>query len=446
MIVRKFGGTSVKDATAIRQVGSIVAGKQGKCLVVASALSGVTNELVRLLELFSDRDFGKSAPLIASLRERHLSLANELGVVEECRETIEEKCRFLGLVAHSVDILGETTPKTKDLVLSTGELLSSCIIFQYLSKKGNPAGYADPSSILKTDAHFNEAEVDWDETEIAVKSILDPLFSRHDLVVTGGFVGSDSQGRITTLGRGGSDYSAAIFASVLGAEKLEIWTDVPGILTCDPRMVKEAVTVSEVSYEEASELAFFGAKVLHPKTIFPAIKANIPVYVLDTFRPGSAGTKIVAATHTGKSIKAIAFRKNITVINITSNRMLGAYGFLSKVFQVFDSHRTSVDLVSTSEVSISCTIDSLVSIDAITRDLEKFGTVQVFREKAIIAAIGEGVRDSSGIASRFFTALKGINISLVTMGASEINLSIVVDENELETAVRQLHQEFFSSR
>jgi aspartate kinase len=269
------------------------------------------------------------------------------------------------------------------------------------------------------------------------------MFKDHDYIITGGFVGSDSTGRTTTLGRGGSDYSAAIFASLLHAERLEIWTDVDGILTADPRMIPEARLVQDVTYAEASELAYFGTKVLHPKTIFPSVEQNIPVCVMNTFHPDNSGTRILAKLNKGQGIKAITFRKNITLINIHSNRMLGAFGFLANVFEVFKKHTTPVDLVSTSEVSISVTIDSNEYLDRIIEDLSRIATTSVYSDKAIISAIGEGIRGDSGIAARFFAALDGIEISLVTMGASEINLSIVVNGDSLERAIRNLHFEFF---
>jgi aspartate kinase len=443
MKVMKFGGTSVKDATLIRQVEQILKQQNEPVLIVVSAVSGVTNLLVSILDSLNKKDFTGGRELITRVDHIHTGISADLGVSERCSGTILRYISLLNKVSESIEILGEITPKTKDLVMATGELLSAKIIFEYLRKKEFPVIFADPGKILITDNHFNEADVVWEATRVEINSTLAPIFEKHQFVITGGFTGTSTEGHITTLGRGGSDYSAAIFASLLKADSLEIWTDVDGILTCDPRIVSNARYVPEVTYAEASELAYFGAKVLHPKTIFPAVQADIPVYVRNTFNPGFPGTRIVSSQYPGKSIKAIAFRKNITLINITSNRMLGAYGFLAKVFQVFDLFRTPVDLISTSEVSISCTIDNTLSLDAITKALSEISTVQVFHDKAIISAIGEGIRSSKGMALRFFSVLQEFNISLVTMGASEINLSIVLDSVNLDPSLKALHKEFF---
>ena len=439
----KFGGTSVKEAEAIKRVENIVSPQESKVLIVVSALSGVTNKLVEIISCLDKKTFNKAFLIINELELRHKELAEKLNVSSACAQDTETKISFLNKIVDSVDILGEVTLKTKDLILSTGELLSSSIIYQFFVSRGFSIAYADPRGILKTVPLYGETEVDWGSSEEAVNNHLSPLFHQHHFIITGGYVGSDNQGKTTTLGRGGSDYSAAIFASLLHAERLEIWTDVDGILTAEPRMIPHARLVKDVTYAEASELAYFGAKVLHPKTIFPSIEQNIPVYVMNTFHPENNGTRIMAQLQNGNKIKAITFRRNITIINIQSNRMLGAYGFLSQVFEVFNRHETSVDLVSTSEVSISVTIDNQNHIEELRHDLERISTVAVYPEKAILSAIGEGIREDSGIAARFFTALNGINVSLVTMGASEINLSIVVDEDDLENAVKLLHLEFF---
>lgn len=445
MKVMKFGGTSVKDAEAIRRVENIVKSQAGGVLVVVSALAGVTNDLVKIIAHLEVKKFEDAKDIAMALEARHLKLSNDLGIVMSCDTYIKQEASFLLQIIESVDILGEITPKTKDLILSRGELLSSRIIYQYLKSRGYSIGYSDPRISMRTMIQHGECDVDWSASQKTMSKLVAPMFLDHAFVITGGYVGMNEQGDTTTLGRGGSDYSAAVFASLLRAERLEIWTDVDGIMTSDPRMIPSAQLVSDVTYAEASELAYFGAKVLHPKTIFPSVEQNIPVYVMNTFKPEITGTRIVAKLDMGNSIKAIAFRKGITIINIQSNRMLGAFGFLSKVFEVFNHHETSVDLVSTSEVSISVTIDNLERVDLISRDLEKISNVTIFKEKAIVSIIGEGMREECGIAAKFFTALEGINISLVTMGASEINLSIVVDEKDLHTAVERLHLVFFET-
>jgi aspartate kinase len=298
--------------------------------------------------------------------------------------------------------------------------------------------------LVKTDDNYSEAEVNFELTEKLLRDQLGSSLKGASVIVCGGFIGSNSRNSVTTLGRGGSDYSAAVVARCIGAERLEIWTDVDGIMTCDPRIISQAKPLKEVSYLEAAELAYFGAKVIHPKTIFPAVNAGIPVFVLNSYNPGSEGTLIRNSVEHTNKIKAIAFRRNITVINITSNRMLGAYGFLAKVFEVFLRHETSVDLVTTSEVSVSLSIDNDKNLDRIVESLSQFARLDVFRRRAVISAVGEGIRNTSGIAARFFGVLKGINVSMISFGASEINLSIIVEEQDLEDAVKLLHSEFFA--
>jgi aspartate kinase len=446
MQVIKFGGTSVKDAKAINQAVEIIKEKDGKTAIVVSAFATVTNNLESALEAIENHDFKSAKKLIDTVSALHYKIAEDLKLGQNVIDYIYNKIEELGKYVTSIEILGEVTPRSRDLVLSVGELLSSYIIFNVLLYKGVSIRYLDPRSLIVTNSRFTRAEVMDDLTEENVSKVCGDIFKNHDLIITGGFVAADEIGRTTTLGRGGSDLTAAILASVLNADLLEIWTDVPGIMTSDPRVAKLAKIINEISYTEAAELAFFGAKVLHPKTIAPAVKKNIPVFVRDTFNPDFPGTKIVDLRSNKKMVKAIAFRKGIYVINITSNRMLGAYGFLNKVFDIFKKYETSVDLVATSEVSISCTIDDDRNIKQIREELKQFSIVTVKKEMAIICAVGEGIRNTAGIAARFFGVLKGINIAMVSVGASEVNLSIVISEKSLDQAVNLLHDEFFSGK
>ncbi len=446
MRVMKFGGTSVKDAAAIERLSLIAESREGGLLIVVSALSGVTNSLVSIIGLLDSGSHGEIGQITESIRERHMALAEKLDVKSETESFIRAECESLKQIALASEILGEVSPKAKGLILSKGEKLSSFIIFNALKRKRHSISHVDAAKILKTNSNFNEAEVDFAATAEALQNEAVPLFRQSRIVITGGFYGSDSTGRITTLGRGGSDYSAAVFASLLKASTLEIWTDVDGILTSDPRMIPNARLIKEVTYTEASELAFFGAKVLHPKTIYPAVQQNIPVYVLNSFKPEGHGTKILDIPDAPRMLKAIAFRKGITVINVHSNRMLGTYGFLSKVFDIFNQYRTPVDIVTTSEVSISLTIDDESRMASIISELEKFAAVSIYRDKALICMVGEGIRDTAGIASRFFGVLQGINISMVSVGASEVNISVIIDSSLLEQAVRLLHEEFFGDK
>lgn len=451
MKVLKFGGTSVQNALAIKRVYDIIRSENGKQLIVVSAMSGVTNSLITILNLISESKSQDAVKLIQELRVRHLATADDLKISKFINKKINDTFDEIKSILIALDILGEVSPKSSDRIVSVGEDLSSFIIFHYFKIQADKnktrksrIKYFDSRDLIKTDENYTEAEVDLKETS---KAIRNQLMSNDDwdIALTQGFVAS-TKGRITTtLGRGGSDYSASIIASMINAHKLEIWTDVDGILTTDPRLVGKARLIKQLTYDEASELAYFGAKVLHPKTIYPAVSKKIPVFVLNTFFPDKSGTQIVNEKSGKRLIKAIAFRNGATIINIISNRMLGAYGFLSKVFEIFDHHQTSVDLVATSEVSISLTIDDDSKLNEIEFDLKKFAQVKVFRKMAIIAAVGEGIRDTAGIASRFFGVLNGINISMVSIGSSEINISIVVSEKDMERAVKLLHSEFLES-
>ncbi len=443
MKAAKFGGTSVKDAEALGKVLDIASREEDKTLIVVSALSGVTNLLTDIINFLRSGKAPKKA-VIDKLFDRHSDLAENLGITHEVNEFIDDKKYEFEQLIYALDTLGETSPKSMDMILSFGEMLSSNLIYHFLKKNGLKIAYLDARKIINTDAKHTEANIDLEKTTVKINNICVPLFDDFDMVITQGFIAADGENRTTTLGRGGSDYSASIIASIIGADTLDIWTDVDGILTSNPAIVDNTLLIKRLSYTEASELAFFGAKVLHPKTILPAVQKEIPVYIKNTFRSQLRGTEIKGFRSAKEIIKAVTFRKNISVINIYSNRMLGAHGFLSKVFEVFKKHETSVDVVTTSEVNISLTIDDDSHLDKIRAELDKFAEITVHPDLALIAVIGEGIKNTSGIGSRFFKAMEGINIYMISLGASEVNLSIVVSEDDVEKAVQLLHEEFFS--
>ena len=442
----KFGGTSVKDAVSIRRTIDIVKNRTNEStIVVVSAFAGITNKLVEITELISKRKSEEARNIIDEIRKIHLNTAKELDIYDLVVNFITEICDELGRVIYALDVIGEITGKSKDKIFAVGETLSSIVVAGYAKKIIPDTVHLDSKLLIRTDSNFTSAEVDFQTTNTLVLQSISALSSDRYIAICGGFIGSDKNGNTTTLGRGGSDYSAAVIAKCTSATSLEIWTDVDGILTSDPRMIPNAMLLREVSYIEAAELAYFGAKVLHPKTIYPAIESNIPVYVLNSYKPDGKGTLITKNSPFANMIKAIAFRRNITIINISSNRMLGAYGFLAKVFDVFLLNETSVDLVATSEVSISLTIDNDANLKDIIKDLSSFASIDIISNRAIISVVGEGIRDTSGIASKFFGAIGGVNISMISLGASEVNLSIVVSEDDLENAVKLLHKEFFEN-
>lgn len=441
----KFGGTSVRDASSILKIAEIYKSYNGKAVIVVSAPAGITNKLQQVVDLLKS---GMKKEAISKTEEIYLvfsDIISGLAVQKECVAFLSDTIKELNSIIKAIDIIGEVTPKSTAYILSRGEYLSSFIISKGLSAQGIECVHTDSRDVIKTDSNFMEAEVIDDLTASRVDSVVTTTLENYDLVVCGGFIGSNEKRETTILGRGGSDYTAAIIASSLKSDMLEIWTDVDGILTCDPKYVKSARLIKALSYKEAAELSYFGAKVLHPKTIRPAVDKGVPVIVKNTFKPNNPGTEILAEPPFGyKSIKSVSFRTGVTVINIESNRMLGAFGFLAKVFEIFKKYETSVDLVTTSEVSISLTIDKTAQLDAISAELREFSNVEIYDKKAIISAIGESIRDTIGISSKFFGALSGINISMISLGASEVNLSIIVSEDDLEAALNALHDEFFS--
>jgi len=443
MYVMKFGGTSVKDAAVINKVINIVTGKKKQAFVVVSAFAGVTNNLVDIVRNLKNQNLFEAMSLLDKVFERHHETIHDLKVSAGLDKFLNNRYDELKQLFFALDVLGEVSPKSTDYIMAQGELLSSRIIEKAFANSGANVRFVDSRELIKSDSNFGEANVNFKETQKAINQFLKNIENTADIFITSGFVASNIEGQTTVLGRGGSDYSASVIASCINAEALEIWTDVDGILTSDPRLVSNARIIKELSYDEASELAYFGAKVLHPKTIYPAVRKQIPVWVKNTFNPTVQGTKIVGEKAGRKLIKAIAFRKGVYIINVNSNRMLGAYGFLSMVFEVFKKYETSVDIVTTSEVSISLTIDDDENLAMIKADLSKFARVTVRKDQAIIAAVGEGIRDTAGIAAKFFGVLKGINISMVSIGGSEINISIIVSGKDLETAVKLLHSEFF---
>jgi len=335
-----------------------------------------------------------------------------------------------------------------DAVSGMGERLSCEIVAAALTAAGIPSRAVDAREILLTDDSFGRGIPQMEETGERVREKVLPFTQKGEVVVMGGFIGATRQGVSTTLGRGGSDWSAAIVGALLPAEEIQIWTDVDGIMTVDPRVVPGARVLAEVSFEEAAELAYFGAKVLHPATIKPAVERGIPVFVLNTMNPSAPGTRIAARkgeTSVGEP-RALAFKKGITVVLVSQPRMLMAHGFTAKVFEVFARHKTSVDLIATSEVSISLTVDDVATLPAVQADLQELGEVRVFSNMAIVSVIGRGFNRQAGIAGRIFDAVRDVNITMISFGASDVNVSFVVEQADAERAVKSLHKQFFEAR
>ncbi|MDP2885145.1 MAG: lysine-sensitive aspartokinase 3 [Ignavibacteria bacterium] len=449
MIIMKFGGTSVEDARAMENVIGIVAKEQRrKPIVVLSAIAGATNTLLKSAHIALDGDLENAHAELNRLLERHVTLLENLisnrSEIQHLILTIRKRFDELKTLCQGIAILGELTNRSLDAIASVGEQLSTMILTHALAERGFAVEMVDARTFMITNDQFAAAAPDFVLISQEARARILPPIQAGKIVVTQGFIGSTRKGITTTLGRGGSDYSAAIIGAALDAEEIQIWTDVDGVLTADPRIAPAAMKLKVISFREASELAYFGAKVLHPSTILPAVEKNIPVIVLNSKRPQSTGTRIVG--HPPKSsaaVKSIASKKGITVINIQSSRMLMAYGFLSAIFSVFQKHKTSVDLVSTSEVAVSLTIDNTSNLEQIVSELQEFAEVSVFDQKAIVCVVGEQMRSTVGIVDRVFGALHDINVIMISQGASEINMSLVVDEDVVTQAVQQLHREFF---
>src|SRR5579864_5985805 len=449
MIVMKFGGTSVEDAKAIDRTASIVKGRAAKKpVVVVSAMAKVTDTLLKMAQAAGAGDRETALGLSRGLRERHYNTAGELlgtGVFTRFHSELEGEFDALDELLRGIAAVGELTPRTTDHVAAYGELLSSRIVSEAFSARGLKASLVDSRQCIVTDSTHMRAVPIFEDTNEQLNLRLKPLVEGGRVPVMGGFIGATRNGVTTTIGRGGSDFTAAIVGAGLNAEAIEIWTDVDGMMTTDPRICKDAHRIRSISFDEAAELAYFGAKVLHPATMLPAVQKDIPVLVLNSKNPGCEGTRITArAPRCHNYFKAIAAKRRITIVDVVATRMLMAHGFLRSIFEVFDRHRCPVDMVSTSEVSVSLTVDSTEAIPEIAADLEKLADVKYEGRKAIVCLVGENIRGTRGIAAKVFGALPETNVHMISQGASEINISFVIEEDDVEETVRTLHKVFFS--
>ncbi len=439
MIVLKFGGSSVADAACMRQVASLVeAARPEAPLVVLSAMGKTTNALFGAAKAAEGGDLAEAMDRQRALMAAHRTAADGLfdGAVPDALDVaLTELFGELELLLRGVALLRELSPRSMDAIAAIGERLSTRIFAAFMG-----GSWVDARTVLRTDAVFGEALPQPKAIQVLAAAHLQPLLGPGRVVVTQGYIGATEEGLTTTLGRGGSDYSAALFGAALGAREVQIWTDVEGVLTCDPRIVPEALPILELSFAEAAELAAFGAKVLHPATIQPAVEAGIPVTVRHTQKPQGRFTTISAEVRTGRPITALASRSPVTVLTVSSSRMLAQSGFLARLFEVFGRRGVSVDLVATAEVSVSLTVEADVPLKALLQDLSAFAAVEVHEGRAIIAAVGERLKSTPGLGAQLLTALGDINVEMISMGANEINLSLVVTEDRTAEALRRLHR------
>jgi aspartate kinase len=451
LVVMKFGGTSVEDAEAMLRTTAIVGGRRAKGLspvVVVSAMAKVTDLLLAAAAAAGRGDKIGALSLSARLRNRHIDTAAKLLCGEHyssIEATIRKRFDSLDDLLRGIAAVGELTPRTSDKVVSYGERMSSQMMAAAFAQHGLNGAHVDARKCIITDDHFGKAAPQEAAIEAKLTELVLPLVEAGQTPVMGGFIGSNADGITTTLGRGGSDFTAALVGGGLHAGAIEIWTDVDGIMTTDPRICPDALRVKTISFEEAAELAYFGAKVLHPATILPAVQKSIPVWVLNSRNAENEGTKITAmAPPCASPFKSIAAKKRLTIIDIVASRMLMTHGYLKSVFDVFDQFHCAIDMVSTSEVSISLSVDSNERLPEICAELEKIADVKLEGHKALICMVGEDIRGRSGISGQVFSAIRHVNVRMISQGASEINMSFMIEESDVEEAIRSLHVEFFA--
>ncbi|MDH4065294.1 MAG: aspartate kinase [Acidobacteriota bacterium] len=459
MVVMKFGGTSVADRAAIERLMALVrAERQAEAqrergdrrgpIVVVSALSGVTDRLIGVAAQAGAGDAEGARRSLRDLHERHVTVSEVIvdqDVRSSTREAMAHEFEELERIVLALAVLREVSPRWMDTIAAAGEILSSRLVADALTSHGLPAAWVDARLAVVTDGEHQAAAPQLAETTAALIAQADPVLTSGRIPVIGGFVGATRDGVTTTLGRGGSDYSAAIVGACLGATEIQIWTDVDGMLTSDPRIVKDPQVVPHISFAEASELAYFGAKVLHPATIQPAVARNIPVRILNSHRAAARGTLITADRPASeRPLTAVASKVGVTVVNITSTRMLMAHGFLSRLFAVFERFKTAVDVVTTSEVSVSVTVDDARRLPAIVDELSGFAEVACEDRMAIVCAVGDGLQRDPMLAARVLAAVGDVPLRMVSQAASRRNITFVIREEDVAIALGRLHEAFFA--
>jgi aspartate kinase len=449
MIVCKFGGTSVADAEAIQRLVAIAALREPeRPVVVVSALAGVTDTLVTLARAMESGDGEGARALLDGLSRRHETVAAGLPGAEESSKGIQEDLAAFGAEIGST-IGSRPQPADLDAIVGRGELWSSRLVAAAMEGAGLTPAWVDIRPLMITDDRFGRATPDQEGLAIRARECLVPLLDAGAVPVTQGFIGATREGRPTTLGRGGSDFTAALLGAALDAERVEIWTDVDGLMTADPRIVSSARTLRVASYEEAAELATFGAKVLHPATAMPLVRAGIPIVVLNSRHPDRAGTTITPSAELERlgdsPVRSISWKRNVTLVNVRAPRMLGTYGFLRAMFEIFERHEVVVDVLASGEVSVSLTVDDASRLGPVVRELLQLGEVWVDHHRAIIAVVGIGIRHTPGLAARLFKAVQPANVEVISQGASAINMTFVVREEDGPDVIHRLHAEFFGS-
>jgi len=440
VIVVKFGGTSVADAESIERAAEIVKGRLPRQpAVVVSALGGATNSLLAIGEQSAKGHLIGALRGVETLRDRHFQQCEKLlGTSAEASEVAGEMSASfdeLASLAEALSVLGHATPRSFDAIAAFGEQLSSHLVAAFFKLRDIPAEHMDARDVFVTDDNFMSAEPQTDAIAQAARDLVQPVIESGRVPVMGGIT--------TTLGRGGSDYSASLLGAALHAEAIEIWTDVDGMLTADPRVVKGSKLIEQIRFDEASELASFGAKVLHPNTIAPAVRLGIPVFIYNSRNPNGKGTRITFDAPR-RAVSAIAGKTGVTVVKVGAAKMLFARGFLRRVFEIFEKNGISVDVVATSEVSVSATVDDPSGLESLVVELSQLGDVSVERDRAIVAVVGAAISEDSAAMGRAIGALDGIKVHMMSLSSTGINLTMIVDGDQLNQVMERLHDSFFA--
>ena len=447
MIVVKFGGTSVGDAASIARVAEIVAGRvKRRPVVVVSAMGGVTNQLLALAEQAAHGHLIGALRGVEGIRERHLTTAETLlggtdsegEVCAELSATIDE----LASLAEALSTLGHITPRSLDTIAAMGEQLSAPLVVAAMARHGLPVELVDARQVMITDNDFTNARPDAEAIAERARVTLAPLVKQRRIPVLGGFIGATTNGITTTLGRGGSDYSASLIGAAMRAEAIEIWTDVDGMLTADPRVIPGARLIGRIRFDEASELAAFGAKVLHPSTIAPAVHLGIPVYIFNSRNPQGGGTEITFDAPTC-AVRAIAGKTGIAVVKVRSPAMLLLHGFMRTIFEAFANHKVSVDVVATSEVSLSATVEESAGLEGLLMELSRLGDVSIERNRGIVAIVGSGLSNDGAAMAAALRAIGNVKVHMLSLSSTGINLTVIVDAAEVSGVMLRLHDAFF---
>jgi aspartate kinase len=450
-VIMKFGGTSVADADAMNRVigivqGALAASRSAPPVVVVSAMSKVTDRLIESGRLTATGDGAAAAKRLDELLQRHLTVAAALVTGDRLpplAASLTEEFAARRDRLRTLATKGDVTPRDHDALVAMGELASSRIVAAAFAERGVRSAWIDAREVLVTDGEHMAALPDMETTCRRTRTVVGARRDAGEVAVLGGFIGATEGGITTTLGRGGSDYSAAIFGACLDVDEIQIWTDVDGMLTADPRVVDAPRLVPQLSFAEASELAYFGAKVLHPSTILPAVAKNIPVRILNSRRPEVAGTIITADGRAHDGLTALACKRGVTVVDITSTRMLMAHGFLRRLFEVFERFKTPVDVVTTSEVSVSVTVDNPRRLDDIVSNLRNFAEVGLEPDMAIVCVVGENLRWDPALFGRAIGSLGAIPLRLVSQAASRRNITFVLRDGDVPDAMNRLHTALF---